>query len=412
MALQTSPESPVPVRAVATGIAHRIDDLTPLWVEGQVTQISRRQGSATAFLVLRDPLADVSMTVTARRDVLDSLDPPLVEGASVVVHAKPQYYVPKGTVSLEARQFRMVGLGELLARMEREKRLLAAEGLFAPERKRRLPFLPRCIGLVTSPGSAAEQDVLEVARRRWPQVRFRVAAATMQGTRAAEENIAAIRSLDADPEVDVIIVARGGGSVEDLMPFSNAGLIRVVFAVTTPVVSAIGHDQDTPLLDLVADLRAATPTDAAKLVVPDMAEESHRLTVAVDRLRASIRHRTDREQALLDALRSRPAMADPRTLLDRHAEEIDQLADRGRRTVGHRLDRATDEIGHQLARARALSPLATLRRGYAVLTDPAGRLVSSVADVGVGAEILVRVADGRLHATTTHAEPLALPEES
>ena len=405
MALETSPAAPVAVRTVANAIGGWIDRLGAVWVEGQVAQLSRRPGMATVFLTLRDTVADISITVTAARSYVDGLATPLVEGASIVVHAKPSYYANRGTLSLQAREIRMVGLGELLARLEQRRQLLAAEGLFAADRKRDLPFLPRCVGLVTSPGSAAERDVLENARRRWPAVRFEVAAASMQGTRCAPEVIEALERLDRHPEVDVVVVARGGGSVEDLLPFSDEGLVRVVHRMTTPVVSAIGHEQDAPLLDLVADVRASTPTDAAKLVVPDVAEELRGVEWARDRLRTLVRGTVEREQHTLDALRSRPALADPRTLVAERVSELEQLRDRARRTLGHRLDRATDDLAHQRARARALSPLETLRRGYAVLQDADGHVLTSVTGLAPGDAVSVRVAGGRVHASTTRTEP-------
>lgn len=398
MALETSLEAPAPVRQIATAIAGWVDRLGAVWVEGQVAQVSRRPGMATVFLTLRDPLADISVTVTCPRTLVDSLDPPLVEGASVVVHAKPSYYANRGTLSLAAREIRMVGLGELLARLERRRRLLAAEGLFAPELKRPLPFLPGVVGLVTSPGSAAERDVLEIARRRWPAVRIEVAPAAMQGSRCAPEVIEAVRRLDARPEVAVIVIARGGGSVEDLLPFSDEGLVRVVAAVRTPVVSAIGHEPDNPLLDLVADVRAATPTDAAKLVVPDVVHELSAVEQARHRLRAAVEARLARERSTLEALRSRPVLADPQVLVHSRMEQLAGLRERARRSLGHRLDRAHDDLGHQRARVRALSPLATLQRGYAVLQDEAGHVVVSTADIADGARVSVRVADGRVHA--------------
>jgi exodeoxyribonuclease VII large subunit len=410
-------ESPAPVRAVSNALSQWIGQLGAVWVEGQVTQFTRRPGLNTVFLTLRDTVAEVSVQVTCARTLFDSLNPPLVEGASVVVHARPSFYAGNGSLSLAASDLRMVGLGELLARLERRRQLLAAEGLFDPARKRRLPFLPGCVGLVTAPGSAAERDVLENARRRWPAVRFETAYAAMQGQRSALEVIEAIERLDRNAGVDVIVVARGGGSVEDLLPFSDEGLVRAVHRVTTPVVSAIGHEPDSPLLDLVADVRASTPTDAAKLVVPDVVAELHQVAAARTRLRSGIAGRIAREQAALDALRSRPVLADPRTLVDERAAEVVALRDRARRSLGHSLDRATDNLDHQRARARALSPLATLQRGYAVLQDDAGHVIGSVADVAAGAPVSVRVADGRVLATTTGTEPdpaspTSTPEES
>jgi exodeoxyribonuclease VII large subunit len=396
VALDTSPERPAPVRQIANAISGWVDRLGPVWVEGQVAQFNRRQGMNTVFMTLRDAVADISIAVTCSRQVFDSLNPPMVEGASVVVHAKPSFYANRGTLSLYARDIRMVGLGELLARIERRRQLLAAEGLFARERKRRLPFLPGTVGLITAPNSAAERDVLENSRRRWPAVRFAVRYAAMQGTSSAGEVMAALSRLDRDPEVDVIVVARGGGSVEDLLPFSDEGLLRAVFAARTPVVSAIGHEPDSPLLDLVADVRASTPTDAAKLVVPDMAEELARVEHLRERGRRVLDAWLAREQHALDVVRARPALAAPHSGLDERSAEIDALRDRARRTVHHQLDRAGNDLGHQLARVRGMSPLATLRRGYAVVQDSGGHVVTSVAQTEAAQPLQVRVADGRI----------------
>ncbi len=337
MALETSPAAPAPVRQIALAISQWVGRLGAVWVEGQMTQVSRRPGVGTVFMTMRDSVADISVPVTCARTLFDSLNPPLVEGASVVIHAKPDYYANRGSLSLVAREIRMVGLGELLARLERRRQLLAAEGLFAAELKKTLPFLPRCVGLITAPGSAAERDVLENARRRWPGVAFETAYSAMQGNRAATEVIDALARLDRDERVDVIVIARGGGSVEDLLPFSDEGLVRAVAGTRTPVVSAIGHEPDTPLLDLVADVRASTPTDAAKRLVPDMAEELKGVTWARDRVRSMIRQLVDSESRALADLRARPALADPRTLLDARSVEIDDLRDRGRRVFDHLL---------------------------------------------------------------------------
>jgi exodeoxyribonuclease VII large subunit len=412
MALETSAQSPAPVRQVANLISQYVDRLGAVWVEGQIAQINRRPGLGTVFMTLRDAVADISVPLTVQRTTVDSMATPLVEGASVVVQAKPSYYANRGSFSLAVREIRMVGLGELLARLERRRQLLAAEGLFARELKRSLPFLPHRVGLVTAPASAAERDVLDNARRRWPNVTFEVAHATMQGPRAAAEVMAALDRLERHAEVDVIVVARGGGSVEDLLPFSDEALVRAVHRLRTPVVSAIGHEQDQPLLDLVADVRASTPTDAAKLVVPDVAEELRLVDAARHRLRHVLGGWLAREQAGLDALRSRPVLGDPRALLDERGTELGALRVRARRTLTHRLDRAEDDIAHQRARARALSPLATLERGYAVLQDADGHVITSVAGVAADRAISVRVADGRVHAVTTGTTRTELLEET
>jgi len=410
VALQTSPESPAPVRQIANAISGWIDRLGAVWVEGQVAQLSRRQGMNTVFVTLRDSVADISVSVTCSRQMFDSLNPPVVEGASVVVHARPSYYANRGTLSLYASDIRMVGLGELLARLERRRQLLAAEGLFARELKRPLPFLPSKIGLITGRESAAERDVLENARRRWPAVQFRVLNTAVQGPNAAREVIDALASLDRDPDVDVIVIARGGGAVEDLLPFSDEALIRAVHQARTPVVSAIGHEPDTPILDLVADVRASTPTDAAKTVVPDVVEEIGRITQMRDRGRRVLGSWLDQQQHGLDAIRARPSLSSPRSGLDSRFDEIDELRDRARRCVGHQLDRAAGDLTHQLARVRSMSPLATLERGYAVLQDTDGHVVTSIDQTSPDQDLQVRVRDGRIHVAVRHTTAEENPE--
>src|SRR5215212_3415610 len=330
MPLTTTPESPVPVRQVVGAIGQWVDRLGAVWVEGQVVGLNRPAGSGTDFIRLRDKLAEVSVDLTAPRAVVDSLPSPLVNVAQVVVYAKPSVYPSRGSLSLQVREIRLVGEGELLARLERRRQLLAAEGLFALELKRPLPFLPRRIGLVTASASAAEKDVLEHARRRWPGVDFAIEYAAMQGPNCAAQVIDALRKLDGDRSVEVIVIARGGGSVEDLLPFSDEAMVRAVHAATTPVVSAIGHEPDSPLLDLVADLRASTPTDAARRIVPDVAEEAQRVLHTRERMRRWMRQRLAAEQQHVDALRSRPSLADPRSGLTGRVEEVRALRARSR----------------------------------------------------------------------------------
>ncbi|HEX6756115.1 MAG TPA: exodeoxyribonuclease VII large subunit [Mycobacteriales bacterium] len=395
----TSPDSPWPVRVVAMKIAEWVARLGEVWVEGQLTQVDRRPGAATAFLTLRDPAADVSVRVTCRREVLDGLA--LVEGARVVVRARPDYYVGRGTLTLRATEVRPVGVGELLARLDRLRRLLHAEGLFAPERKKPLPFLPSKVGLVTGRASAAERDVLENARRRWPAVRFRVEAVPVQGPSAVPEIVDALHRLDHDPDVEVIVVARGGGSVEDLLPFSDEALLRAVAALRTPVVSAIGHEPDSPLLDLVADVRCSTPTDAGKRVVPDVAEELSRVDALRARGRRVLGDRVDRGLAELEALR-RTGRRVVTVHYGRSIEEVRSLRERARRSVRAQLEAAEADLVHSRARVAALSPAATLRRGYAVVQRADGTVVRGPSDVDIGERLRLRLADGEL---TAVAEP-------
>ncbi|MFC9427898.1 exodeoxyribonuclease VII large subunit [Streptomyces sp. NPDC056987] len=394
MALHTSADTPLPVGEVSRLIGGWIDRLGAIWVEGQITQLSRRPGAGVVFLTLRDPSYDISVSVTCYRQVFDAIADVVSEGARVVVQAKPEWYAPRGQLSLRATEIRPVGIGELLVRLEQLKRSLGAEGLFAADRKKPLPFLPQLVGLVCGRASAAERDVLENARRRWPAVRFEVRNTAVQGVNAVAQVVQAVKELDALPEVDVIIVARGGGSVEDLLPFSDEQLIRAVAACRTPVVSAIGHEPDAPLLDLVADVRASTPTDAAKRTVPDVGEELDRVLGLRDRALRTVRGLLDREERGLAHALARPVMERPHRMVEERATEVDALADRGRRVLRHLLDRADSELSHTRARVVALSPAATLERGYAVLQRPDGTVVRAPGEVAPAEELRARVAEG------------------
>jgi exodeoxyribonuclease VII large subunit len=391
--LETSPESPVPVRVIAMKIGEWIARLGEVWIEGQIAQLTRRPGVSTQFLTLRDPDANISLTVTCPRSILSDS---VVEGTRVVLRARPDFYLERGTLSLRASEIRQVGLGELLARLEQLKRLLAAEGLFAAEHKRPLPFLPRRIGLITGRASAAERDVVENARRRLPGVAFRIENVATQGAAAVNEMVAALERLDQDRSVDVIVIARGGGSVEDLLPFSNESLVRAVFAAFTPVVSAIGHETDVPLLDHVADLAASTPTDAGKRIVPDLADETRAVDELRQRARDTIRRRLEREAELMAGLPER-MRASIRIRIDRERDEAHAQRDRSRRRVQALLESARADLDHVRARVRTLSPQATLDRGYAVVRRPDGAVIRDPAEA-LGS-LRIRVARGEFDAT-------------
>jgi exodeoxyribonuclease VII large subunit len=396
MPLENSASSPVPVRTVLRLVGDWIGRLGRIWVEGQIAEFSKR-GSAV-YLTLRDPVAAVSVRVVCPRTVFEATDPAPAEGARVVIWAKPDFNTARGSFSLSAMEIRAVGIGELLARLERLRRSLAAEGLFAAERKRPLPFLPAMIGLVCGRDSAAERDVLRNAALRWPAVKFRVEQVAVQGQHAVEEVIGALRQLDADPAVDVIIITRGGGSVEDLLPFSDETLVRAVAACRTPVVSAIGHEQDSPILDYVADARASTPTDAARRVVPDVAEQLALVAQLRSRARRCVTGRLDRESSWLASMRSRPALASPVREIERRQEQLTAATERARRSVSASLDRAQDGLDHTRARLLALSPAATLRRGYAIVQRGDASVVRSAAQVDDGETLTIRFADDQLNA--------------
>ena len=406
-----SAENPFPVRAVATRVAGWIDRLGFVWVEGQLTEIKVR--SSTAFMVLRDPAADMSLSVICSSELVHHAPVKLAEGTQVVVRGKPQFNPRRGSFSLRLSEIRAVGLGELLARIERLRKLLEAEGLFDPRLKRPLPFLPGMVGLITGRAGAAEHDVTTVAAARWPAVRFAVRNTAVQGPNAVAQIVAALGELDADPDVDVIVIARGGGSAEDLLPFSDETLCRAIAACRTPVVSAVGHEPDNPLCDLVADVRAATPTDAAKKVVPDAVAESALVAELRHRSARALRNWVAREQHTLAQLRSRPALANPFKLVTDRAAEVQRARAAGRRDITRLVTAESDRIGHLGARLATLGPAATLARGYAVVQRLDGAapgsasVLRSSADAPAGTQVRIRLADGAVGAVSTGREDVA-----
>ena len=375
--LETSAEKPVPVRVVSEAISDYINRLGQIWVEGEIAQLNDRAGSGMVYMRLRDPSVDMYLEVTCPRSVFKSIAP-LTENARVVINSKVNFYAPTGRLSLNAKEIRQIGVGELLARLEALKKLLAAEGLFAAERKKPLPFLPRKIGLICGRASAAEKDVKENAKRRWPSVQFETREVAVQGADAVIQVSAALKELDNDAEVDVIIITRGGGSFEDLLPFSDEGLVRLAANCKKPIVSAIGHEQDTPLLDLVADLRASTPTDAAKRVVPDIKEELEKIR--------QLRNRADQK-------------INDRVILE--MTKVVNLMKRSFAGINSRITRSSDELNHMLTQIRALSPQATLDRGYAVVQKSDGSIVRTPNKLTKGETLRLRLAEGVALATAT-----------
>lgn len=399
-AAETSAERPWPVRHLSPKIGDYLAKLPPVWVDGQVLNVKRWKHMV--FLTLRDTEENMSVKATIPAAQVDALGSDLTDGTRVVMHVKPSWWTKNGDVQMQGSAIQSVGLGDLLARIEILKEALAAEGLFDPERKQPLPFIPRTVGLVCANQGDAEHDVVVNARRRWPAVRFEIRRVTVQGARCVPETSAALRELDAHPDVDVLVVARGGGSLEDLLPFSDESLVRLVAACTTPVVSAIGHEKDSPLLDLAADVRASTPTDAGKLIVPDAAMEREGLRLARRRMTRSLAGRLQTETATVASLVSRPVMARPLALVDARSDELSHWRTAAGRALVNVMSRAESQVRELAATLRVLSPQHVLDRGYAVVRTPDGAVLTDAAQTHVDEHIAVRLAAGSLTALVTH----------
>lgn len=400
---KNAPEDPWSVSRLNRSVQGWIERLGWIWVEGQLTQVKTKPNWSYSYLTLRDTQAEASVELIAETRLLTSMAAPPRDGDHVLICGKPNFFTKRGAFSLRVGEIRHVGAGELLARIEELRQRLSNEGLFDPLRKRALPLLPRKVGLITGKGSAAERDVLTVARSRWPRVRFEIVNTAVQGARTVPEVCRALEQLDRDPEVDVIIIARGGGSVEDLLPFSEEALQRAVAGATTPVVSAIGHEPDNPVLDNVADLRAATPTDAAKRVVPDAAQELALVAEARARSAAALRGWVARETAALHELRSRPALANPREGIALRGEEIAREVYHMRREVSHYLQQQRATVNALRSQIATLGPAATLARGYSVVQvlprDRSGPdVVTSIEQSPPGSQLRIRVGDGSISA--------------
>ncbi|WP_213813776.1 exodeoxyribonuclease VII large subunit [Glaciihabitans sp. dw_435] len=398
-------DAPWPVGLLSSKIKGWIDRLGAVWVEGEITQWGVSGGNV--YGKLKDLEIDATVSFTIWSSVKAKIPADLKQGDRVIALIKPNYWVKGGSLTMQVFEMRHVGLGDLLERLERLRQSLRAEGLFDQDRKRPLPFLPDCIGLITGRDSDAEKDVLRNAQLRWPAVEFRIVYAAVQGDRAAAEVTAALRTLDADPEVDVIIVARGGGDFQNLLVFSDETLVRAAAACTTPIISAIGHEADRPLLDDVADLRASTPTDAAKRVVPDVAEELAGVRQARSRIGTRVTNLIRIEIDRLEQLRTRPVLASTSWIVDSRAEELTRYVARGSELLHRVIERSETRIAELTGHLRALSPQRTLDRGYAIAQLPDGSALRDAVDAPSGTPLLLTVARGKLSATA--ADPAADP---
>jgi exodeoxyribonuclease VII large subunit len=394
---ETSSESPAPVRVVSEAIKEYVERLGPIWIEGEISELNERSGGM-AFMRLRDTSVDMSLSVMCYKNVLSAVQP-LPANARVVIHAKASWFTKNGSLTMSAKEIRQVGVGELLARLEALKGVLAAEGLFSADRKVALPKLPRKVGLICGRNTDAEKDVVENARRRWPAVEFEIREVAVQGAAAVVEVSAALRELEELADVDVIIITRGGGSFEDLLPFSDESLVRLAASCTTPIVSAIGHEKDSPLLDLVADYRASTPTDAAKRVVPDIEQEISDINKIRDRMYRRLLSSVEFELNQIAQLRNRPVMKDPSVMIKVRKDDLSALRDRSHRGFKALLDIEKREIKGVIAHLRSLSPQSTMDRGYAVVQSDDGNIVRDATKLKAGAVLRIRAAKGEAKAT-------------
>jgi|TARA_B110000503_G_scaffold27184_1_gene43144 exodeoxyribonuclease VII large subunit len=392
-------DSPFSVRAISERIGAIIDTLSEVWIEGELSEINVRPGSPTIFMRLRDPSADMSISVRCFKNIFDSIAP-LEQNARVVIRSKPTWWTKNGSLSFNISEIRQVGVGELMARLEALKNLLASEGLFDQGRKLPLPFLPNVVGLICGRNSDAGKDVVENAKRRWPGVKFEIREVAVASALAVTEVSTALAELDSDKNVDVIIITRGGGSFEDLLPFSDESLLRLVADCKTPIISAIGHEKDAPLLDLVADWRASTPTDAGKRVVPDMSEELARISNLQDRSNRYIQSRIEFELAKLASYMERQIMREPELIISTRRDVIKELAARSHRSMSSALALGREEISGLRTQVRTLSPQATLDRGYSVVQTSDGSVVRKASELKSGQRLRLRLAQGEVGAIT------------
>jgi len=399
---ETSSESPAPVRVVSEAIKDYVERLGPIWIEGEISELNERSGGM-AFMRLRDTSVDMSLSVMCYKNVLAAVQP-LPANARVVIHAKASWFTKNGSLTMSAKEIRQVGVGELLARLEALKGVLAAEGLFSADRKVALPKLPRKVGLICGRNTDAEKDVVENARRRWPAVEFEIREVAVQGAAAVVEVSAALRELEEMAEVDVIIITRGGGSFEDLLPFSDESLVRLAASCQTPIVSAIGHEKDSPLLDLVADYRASTPTDAAKRVVPDIEQEISDINKIRDRMYRRLLSSVEFELNQIAQLRNRPVMKDPSVMIKVRKDDLSALRDRSHRGFKALLDIEKKEIKGVIAHLRSLSPQSTMDRGYAVVQSDDGKIVRDATKLKAGSVLRIRAAKGEAKASVLASE--------
>jgi len=398
LAIGKDPDHPFTVQQLSERVANAVKGWGNAWVEGEIIKFQAKAGGH-AYPQLRDLATGSTISLVIFNGVLVSAGEEFKDGDRVLVSGNMDYYVARGTLSLKVSSIKKVGLGVLMAEIEGRRAKIYAEGLADPSKKKPLPFLPGVIGLITAENSDAEKDVRQNVLLRWPEAVIKMANVSVQGAECAPSVIAALKKMDADPEVEVIIITRGGGGFLDLVGFSDEALVRAVAACETPVISAIGHENDRPIIDDVSDLRASTPTDAAKRVVPDVVEERRRIKDSLERMKSIIGSYLGHQVTLIQQIRQHPLLKDPHAYLIQRTDDLARALGELRDDLDYKLDKQSTDLTNKKSLLRSLSPQSTLDRGYAVVRDADGQVITDPKKVKTGTALKLRVAKGDLDAT-------------
>ena len=398
VAIGKDPDHPFTVQQLSERVANAVKGWGNAWVEGEIIKFQAKAGGH-AYPQLRDLATGSTISLVIFNGVLVSAGEEFKDGDRVLVSGNMDYYVARGTLSLKVSSIKKVGLGVLMAEIEARRAKIYAEGLADPSKKKKLPFLPGVIGLITAENSDAEKDVRQNILLRWPEAVIKMANVSVQGEECAPSVIAALKKMDADPEVEVIIITRGGGGFLDLVGFSDEALVRAVAACETPVISAIGHENDRPIIDDVADLRASTPTDAAKRVVPDVLDERRKISDSLERMKSIIGSYLGHQVTLIQQIRQHPLLKDPHAYLIQRTDDLTRALGELRDDFDYKLDKQSTDLSNKKNLLRSLSPQSTLDRGYAVVRDVDGKVITDPKMAKSGTLLKLRVAKGDLDAT-------------
>jgi len=398
IAIGKDPDHPFTVQQLSERVSNAVKGWGNAWVEGEIIKFQAKAGGH-AYPQLRDLATGSTISLVIFNGVLVSSGEEFKDGDRVLVSGNMDYYVARGTLSLKVSSIKKVGLGVLMAEIEARRAKIYAEGLADPSKKKKLPFLPGVIGLITAENSDAEKDVRQNILLRWPEAVIKMANVSVQGEECAPSVIAALKKMDADPEVEVIIITRGGGGFLDLVGFSDEALVRAVAGCETPVISAIGHENDRPIIDDVADLRASTPTDAAKRVVPDVVDERRKISDSLERMKSIIGSYLGHQVTLIQQIRQHPLLKDPHAYLIQRTDDLTRALGELRDDFDYKLDKQSTDLSNKKNLLRSLSPQSTLDRGYAVVRDVDGKVITDPKMAKSGTLLKLRVAKGDLDAT-------------